>query len=217
MKLKVYYFQKQKNCETFINQNQTKPHETLEFKINQSRKKFSLKPPISFDWCWIGLTGLEVYNSIFKKTRKILIFELYPDLVDEFSFTDLKHELEHIFGISNFTHNRPQDKTIGPRIINAYRKTSLKNRQTDGYYMLLMGYARSPFRIFGSYLRIVVGLDEHDIQISLNQYISIFIAHEIPPRFNSIKDISEIVYTIGNLEGTLQIEYGDISMKKNIF
>ena len=36
--------------------------------------------------------------------------------------------------------------------------------------MLLMGYARSPFRDFESYLAIVIGLDEDDIQLILKQY-----------------------------------------------
>ena len=33
--------------------------------------------------------------------------------------------------------------------------------------LLLLGYARSEFRDFESYLRIVVGLDEGDIQLLL--------------------------------------------------
>ena len=38
-----------------------------------------------------------------------------------------------------------------------------------------MAYARSPFRDFESYLRIVVGLDENDIQLILKQYNSKFV------------------------------------------
>ena len=37
-----------------------------------------------------------------------------------------------------------------------------------------MGYARSPFRDFESYLRIVVGLDEDDIQLNLKKIQSKF-------------------------------------------
>ena len=33
-----------------------------------------------------------------------------------------------------------------------------------------MGYARSPFRDFESYVRIVVGLHEDDIQLTIKQY-----------------------------------------------
>ena len=47
----------------------------------------------------------------------------------------------------------------------------------DGYVLLLMGYARSPFRDFESYLTIIVGLDEDDIQLILKQYNSNFLTY----------------------------------------
>ena len=51
-----------------------------------------------------------------------------------------------------------------PRIIGTYRKIRLEKSRTDGYILLLMGYAGSPNRDFERYLRNVVGLDEDDIQ-----------------------------------------------------
>ena len=50
----------------------------------------------------IGLTSLEVYNSIFNITENNE-FELYTDLFDELSFTELKHELEEILGLSDYS------------------------------------------------------------------------------------------------------------------
>ena len=41
-----------------------------------------------------------------------------------------------------------------------------------------MGYARSPFRDFESYLRIVIGLEEDNIQLILKQYNEKFITYE---------------------------------------
>ena len=46
---------------------------------------------------------------------------------------------------------------------------------TDGYMLLLLDYGRSLFRDFESYLRIVVGLDEEDIQLILKEYNSHFL------------------------------------------
>ena len=51
---------------------QTKPHETLDFRLNLPKGTFSLRPPIDSgseggskrSWI-IGLTSLAVYNSIF--------------------------------------------------------------------------------------------------------------------------------------------------------
>ena len=48
-------------------------------------------------------TSLEVYNSIVNITEENNEFDLYTDLVDEFSFTELKDELEEILDSSNFS------------------------------------------------------------------------------------------------------------------
>ena len=69
------------------------------------------------------------------------------------------------------------------------------------------------FRDFESYLRIVVGLDEDDIQLILKQYVSIFVTYELSPGINWNKDISEAVYTRSDHNRTLQNEYDGVSMK----
>ena len=52
-----------------------------------------------------------------------------------------------------------------PRILSADKNLETEKKQTDGYYRLLMGYARSTFRDFKGYLRNVVGLDEDDSSV----------------------------------------------------
>ena len=203
-----------KNCETLNKQTHRKAEETLEFELTKPRERFHFQPPISIEGSsMIGLTNLEVYKSIFnnsKSTNLFSKFQLYTDTFDEFSFTELKDKLEEILDI---TSEHLQDDIIGPRIISTYKKLETEKRQTDAYYMLLMGYARSSFRDFESYLRIVVGLDEDVILLILKQYNSNFVTYELSPGIYSIKDISEVVYTMGDHEGTLQIEYDDIRMK----
>ena len=71
--------------------------------------------------------------------------------------------------------------------------------------MLLLGYARYPVPGFGSYLRFVLGLDEHDIQLNLKQYNSNFIIFERPPGIYSFEDISYVVHTMGDHQATLGI------------
>ena len=56
-------------------------------------------------------------------------------------------------------------------------------------------------------------MDEDDIQLTLKQDNSNFIIFELAPGFYTIKDISDAVYTLGDHEGTLQIEYDDKFMK----
>ena len=79
-----------------------------------------------------------------------------------------------------------------------------------------MGYARFSFRDLESYLRIIIGLDEDDIQLILKQYNANFVTYELYAGIYSIKDIQEVVCHIGDHEGTLQIEYDDISVKTKL-
>ena len=102
---------------------------------------------------------------------------------------------------------------IGPRIISAYEKLETEKGETDGYIILLLCYARSPFQDFESFPRIVVGLDENDIQIIFKHYNSSFVTYELYPGVYTIKDISEAVYTMVDHDRTRQYEYDDISVK----
>ena len=65
---------------------------------------------------------------------------------------------------------------------------------TNGYITLLMGYVRSAFRDFESYLRIVNDLDEDNIQLFLKQHNANFVTYELYPGVYSIEDNQEVVY-----------------------
>ena len=97
------------------------------------------------------INQFEVYNSIFNINTTNNKFVLYTDNFHEFSCEEIKYELEEILDISNITSELLQDDIIGPRIVSTYKKLETEKRHTDGYYMLLMGYARSSFRDFESY------------------------------------------------------------------
>ena len=79
--------------------------------------------------------------------------------------------------------------------------------------ILLLGYSRSLFRDFESYLRIVVGLDEEDMRLILKQYNSHFITYELTPGIYTIQDISDTIHTFSGHSEILQIEYDDNSKK----
>ena len=112
-----------KNCETLIEQTHRKAEETLEFTLTKSRGTFHFNPPIQIKGDWmIGLTTLEVYNSLFIINQENNKFELYTDTFDEFSFTELKDELEEILNISNITDEHLQDEIIAPLINQTYKK-----------------------------------------------------------------------------------------------
>ena len=181
------------------------------------RETFHFKPPIQNQGDWmVGLLNLEVYNSIFNITEENNKIELYRDMSDKFGFLELKDELEEILNIPHITNEHLQDDEIGPRIIDEYIKLSTEKKNRDGYMILLLGYSRSLFRDFESYLRIVVGLLEEDIQLILKEYNSHFITYELTPGIYSIQDISDTIHTFSGHIETIQIEYDDISMKTKI-
>ena len=203
-----------KICETLIKQTNRKPEETLEFKMTKPREIFHFTPPMEIKEDWmLGLVDLEVYTSIFNITEENNKFELYRDTSDKFGFSELKDELEEILNISHITNEHLDDEILGPRIIHEFIKLSTEKKNTDGYIILLLGYARSLFRDFESYLRIVVDLSEEDIQLILKDYNSHFITYELTPGIYSIQDIPDTIHTFSGHSETIQIEYDDISMK----
>ena len=203
-----------KDCERLVEQTHRKPEETLEFKMLKPREIFRFNPPIHTKGDWmLGLIDVEVYNSIFNITEENNKFELYTDTFDEFSFQELKDEVEEILNIPEITDGHLEDETLAPRIAETYWKLRSDKSKHDGYTILLMGYARSQFRDFESYLRIIVGLEGDDIQLILKQYNEKFITYELDLGNYMIEDIQKAVSPLGDHEGTLQIEYDDLNKK----
>ena len=74
-----------------------------------------------------------------------------------------------------------------------------------------MAYARSPNTDFERYLRIIVGLNEDDIQLISKEYNDKFNTYELSPGIYTIEDIAEAVYKKGDHEGALQIECDNVT------
>ena len=79
----------------------------MEFKLIQSKQTFHFKPPIPIEGSWtIGLTDLEVYNSIFNITEENNKFELYKfseDKLGGLTYTKVRDEIERDLVISDIT------------------------------------------------------------------------------------------------------------------
>ena len=159
------------------------------------------------------INRFRIYISIFNITKENIKFELYTDIFGEFSFEVLKDALEGILNILNITDDHLEDEKTGPRVIKAYWELRSEKSSTDDYIILLMGYARSLFRDFESYLRIVFGLDEADIQLILKQYNANFVTYDLDPGNYTIEDLREAVCPLGDHERTFQIEYNDLHKK----
>ena len=112
-----------KNCQKLVEQTHRQPEETLEFKMLKSKETFNFNPPIHTKGDWmLGLTDLEVYNSVFNITKENNKFELYTDIFDEFSFEELKDEVEEILNTPEITNDHFEDETLAPRIAETYWK-----------------------------------------------------------------------------------------------
>ena len=203
-----------KNCETLIDQTHRKAEETLKFEMIKPKETFHFKPPsqIQGDWM-LGLTDLELYNSIFNITEENNKFEIYRDISNKFGFLELKDKLEEILNIPHITIEHLDDEILEPHIIDEYIKLSIEEKNRDGYMIFLLGYSASPFRDFESYLRLVIGLDEGDIQLILKEYNSHFITYELTPGIYTIQDICNAFQTFSGHQETIQVEYDDISMR----
>ena len=122
-----------KNCQTLIEQTHRKAEETLEFKMIKPRETFHFNPPIHAKGDWmLGLMDLEVYHSIFNITTENNKFEHYTDTFDEFSFEELKDEVEEILNIPNITDSHLEDETLAPRIAETYWKLRSDKSKHDG-------------------------------------------------------------------------------------
>ena len=214
-----------KNCQLLIEQTHRKAEETLEFKMNKSKQTFHFKPPISNEESWmIGLTDLEVYNSIFNITEENNKFELY-EFPDEkaggITYEKVRDEIEKDLNIEDNTATDLQDAILGPIIIEDYKEQVTERMEDEQYMNILSIYTSSVFQDFESFLKRQIDLVEDDIKLDLDEYNSSFITYELQPGIYTFKDISEILLNFiqsehkGEINKTV-IKFDDITRKTKL-
>ena len=152
----------------------------------------------------IGLTDLEVYNSIFNITEENNEFQLYKfpdDKIGGISNEKVRDEIERDLDITDITAENLQDDIIAPIIIEEYKEQLVERVEDGGYMNILSGYPRSVFQDFESYLRTEVDLVENDIKLVSDEYNTNFVTYKLEPGIYTFKDISEALFNI------LQHEY----------
>ena len=214
-----------KHCETLIQQTHRKPEEVLEFKMIESRETFYFKPPIQIKGDWmIGLTDLEVYNSIFNITEennKLNLYKFPDEKAGVVTYEKVRDEIEKDLDIEDITAEDLQDDIIRPIIIEEYEEQVTKRMNDEQYMNILAFYTSSVFQDFESFLRTQIDLVEDDIKLVLDEYNSNFITYELEPGIYTFKDISEALFNIFQSEylvpsNTIVIEYDDIKMKTKL-
>ena len=112
------------------------------------RETFHFNPPFQIIGNWmIGLTVLEVYNSIFNQTEENNKFEIYRDTSTKFGFLELKDELEEILNIPHITPEHLQDDELGPRNIDEFHKLTHEKKNSDGYMIFFLVMLDQDFEI----------------------------------------------------------------------
>ena len=164
------------------------------------RETFHFKPPIQIKGDWmIGLTDLEVYNSIFNITEENNKFELYKfpdDKIGGVTYEKVRGEIEKDLDISDITPEDLQDDIIGPIIIEEYKEQVTKRMNDEQYMNILAIFTSSVFQDFESLLRTQIDLVEDDIKLVLDEYNSNFLTFELEPGVYSYRDIAEGVFCI---------------------
>ena len=83
----------------------SKPQETLEFKMNKQKESFSFDIPLDLPEQWMmGVTSLEVYNTVYnitEKNNKIKLFETEQNLKEYKIATDFMSMIKKLYEISN--------------------------------------------------------------------------------------------------------------------
>ena len=190
--------------------------------MNKPRETFHFKPPNSLEGDWmIGLTDLEVYNSIFNITEHDNKFELFkfPDEKSGgVSYEKVRDEMEKDLKITDITATDLQDEILGSIFINEYREQVTKRMKDDKYVKILGFNVMSIFQAFESYLRTEIDLVEDDIKLLLDEYNSSFVTCELEPGMYTFTDLSEVIFKIlqpecEGVNNTIDIEFDDITKK----
>ena len=179
-----------------IDQTHRKAEETLEFKMARPEETMTFKPPISIEGSWmIGLTDLEVYNSIFNITEENNKFKLYK-LPDEktggVSYIKVGDEIEKDLDIEDITAADLQDEIIAPFIIEEHKEQVSKRMKDEQNMNILSIYTSSVFQHIESFLRLI----EDDVKLVLDEYNSSFITYEIEPGIYTYREVSEALCLI---------------------
>ena len=110
-----------KNCETIIEQTHRKSEETLEFRLQKSKKVFHFNPPIRNKGDWmVGLTSLEVYNRFFIITEENNKFEqrLERKLNDVNSFNNHINKITEMIQYFRGKNNKSKKRYKNYRTLN---------------------------------------------------------------------------------------------------
>ena len=94
-----------KSNQEIVENTHSKPQETLEFKMNKQKESFSFDIPLELPEQWMmGVTSLEVYNTVYnitEKNNKIKLFTTEQNLKEYKIATDFMSKIKKLYETSN--------------------------------------------------------------------------------------------------------------------
>ena len=114
----------------------SKPQETLEFKMNKQKVSFPLDIPLELPEQWMmGVTSLEVYNTVYNITEKNIKFEIRLTLQDVKPLNVDTRSLTNVYDYFNKFHDTaPQAsyneyvEKINKLMFDSYSKDKILSR-----------------------------------------------------------------------------------------
>ena len=169
--------------------------------MTKPRETFHFNPPVEVKEDWmIGLTDLEVHNSVFNVSEEYNKFKFseFPENEKSggVSCEKVRDEIEKDFDFSDITATDLKDDIIAPIIINEHREQVTKRMKDNKYMLVLAMYIDSVFQDFERFLRTEVDWVEDDFRLVLDYYNSSYITDELEPGIYTFKDISEVLFKI---------------------
>ena len=94
-----------KSNQEIVENTQSKPQETLEFKMTKQKESFSFDVPLILNEKWMmGVTSLEVYNTVYnikEKNNKLEILLTKQQLEEHRIDTELVSNIKHLYETSD--------------------------------------------------------------------------------------------------------------------
>ena len=120
-----------KSNQEIVENTHSKPQETLEFKMTKQKESFSFDVPLQLNEKWmIGVTCLEVYNTVYnitEKNNKLQILLKYEQL-DALEFdTGVVPHIKKLYETYDLENNKLYYELIEKA--NIFSTTSLKKRR----------------------------------------------------------------------------------------
>ena len=210
----------QKHTDTLIEQTQTKPQETLEFKMNKQMQTFSFNPPINLleEGRWLlGVSSFECTNSVFNITNENNSFSIivpghYETESAEKTIKELNNllELRSQNGIELYVE---QVRKKGLILINDYSLSSLGMFKDE----ILEDLKNAKFNDLEDMVyRFQLTYDEMMDILDLKYIPTKRTGHSLNPGIYEVIDLNNILKYILPNNVKVNIRMDDIRLKANL-